>query len=93
MKRQVAYGRFLVGFGLFANTSIYFAFFTGIYDFRATEMVNMRRVPFLLKFAVSSLVSMQMCRLLWAKQIYEPDLYRIAIKYRPYYDKTLEETE
>lgn len=86
VKRQVSYGKFLLALGMFTNAAVYFAFFVGIYDFRTTELVNMRRVPFLLKFGASSLIAYKMCQLLWVKQIYEPDLYRVALKYRPYYD-------
>ena len=86
VKRQISYGRFLVAFGVFANASIYFAFLTGIYNFRTRELVNMRRVPFLAKFAVSRALSIYMCKRLYEKQIYEPDLYRLAIKYRPQFD-------
>lgn len=46
----------------------------------------MRRVPFLAKFLVSTAVSLYMCKKLYEKQIYEPDVYRLALKYRPQYD-------
>jgi len=59
---------------------------TGIYNFRTKEIINMRSVPFLAKFTVSTIVSVYMCRKLYEKQIYEPDVYRLAIKYRPQYD-------
>ena len=61
VKRQISYGRFLVGFGIFANAAVYFAFMTGIYNFRTKELLNMRRVPFLAKFAVSTLAAIYMC--------------------------------
>ena len=47
----------------------------------------MRRVPFWGKFAVSSLVAYSMCRKLWNSNIYEPELYQVALKYRNKYDK------
>ena len=61
VKRSVSYGKFLGCFGLASSVGIYAAFFVGIYDFRATELINMRRVPFVVKAAVSSLVSYKMC--------------------------------
>lgn len=73
----------MCAFGVFTNVAVYFAFMTGIYNFRTRELLNMRRVPFLAKFAVSTLISVYMCRMLYQKQIYEPDVYRLAIKYRP----------
>ena len=77
----------MFAFGIFANATVYFAFFTGIYNFRSTELVNMRKVPFLAKFAASFLVAFTMCGKLWNKQVYEPDVYRLALKYRPQFDE------
>jgi hypothetical protein len=65
VKRQISYGRFLVAFGVFTNASFYFAFMSGIYNFRTWELINMRRVPFLAKFAVSTAVSIYMCQMLY----------------------------
>lgn len=42
VKRNVSYARFLCGFGVFSNVAVYFAFMSGIYNFRNTELVNMR---------------------------------------------------
>ena len=86
VKRQVSYARFLVGFGIFANATIYFSFMTGIYNWRTKELMNMRKVPFLAKFVVSSLTAYVMCKKLYEKQVYEPEVYRIALKYRPQFD-------
>ena len=83
VKRQVSYAKILVGFGLFSNFAIYFAFMTGIYNFRTNELVNMKSVPFPIKFTITSLVAYTMCVKLYEKQVYEPELYRIALKYRP----------
>lgn len=59
---------------------------TGIYNFRTHEVINMRSMPFAAKFCVSTLVSVTMCVKLYNKQVYEPELYRIALKYRPQFD-------
>lgn len=93
VKRQFAYGRMLGMFGLFSNFAIYNCLFTGIYNFRTRELIDMRRVPFLAKFAMSSAVSFYMCKKLWDNNIYEAELYEIALKYRDRYDnytKTVE---
>lgn len=82
VKRNFSYGRFLAGFAILSNVTLYHAFLVGIYDFRSTELINMKRVPFAAKLAVSSFLSFYMTKMLWEKQIYEPDLYRLAIKYR-----------
>jgi hypothetical protein len=74
-------------FGLATTAGIYAAFFVGIYDFRATELINMRRVPMIVKLTASSLIAAKMTYLLWEKQIYEPELYRVALKYRPQFDQ------
>jgi len=47
----------------------------------------MRSVPFFAKFGVSTLIAVAMCRSLWTKQVYEADLYRVALKYRNQYDE------
>jgi hypothetical protein len=49
----------------------------------------MRRVPFLGKFAMSSLVAYYMCSKLWDNNIYEAELYEVAVKYRDRYDKAI----
>ena len=87
VKRHFGYIHMLVGFGLFANAAIYNAFFIGLYNFRTFEVMNMRRVPFPLKIGVSSLVAGILCRKLYLQHIYEPELYRVAIKYRHEFDK------
>lgn len=88
----MSYGRFLVGFGFFANASIYFAFMTGIYNMRTREIANMKMVPFPIKLTISSLAAYTMCVKLYEKQIYEPELYRIALKYRPQYDSSYQKS-
>ena len=74
-------------FGAFSNFALYNCFFTGIYNFRNTELLDMRRAPFLVKFTISSLGALYMCNKLWNKNIYESELYEVAIKYRDRYDK------
>ena len=86
MKRQFAYGRMLTIFGLFSNITIYNCFFSGIYNFRTRELVDMRRVPFLVKFGLSSLIAFSMCKKLWENNIYEAELYEVALKYRDRFD-------
>ena len=91
VKRHFGYVHMLAGFGLFANATIYNAFFIGLYNFRTFEVMNMRSVPFPLKIGVSTLVAGILCRKLYLKQIYEPELYRVAVKYRPEFDKEYKE--
>jgi hypothetical protein len=74
-------------FGLFTNFAFYNCFLTGIYNFRNTELLDMRRVPFPLKFVMSSSVAYYMCIKLWNNNIYEAELYQVALKYRDKYDK------
>ncbi len=76
-------------FGLFTNFAVYNCFLTGIYNFRQTELLDMRRLPFIVKFGVSSFVAYSMCKKLWDHNIYEAELYKIALKYRDKYDKSL----
>lgn len=91
VKRQVTFAKCMVGFGIFANATTYFAFMTGIYNFRTHELVNMRRVPFIVKFAFSTLISVTMCVKLYDNRLYEPEMYRLALKYRPQFDKDYQE--
>ena len=84
--RHFTHGRMMVGFAVATTFLFYNAFFRGIYNFRARELINMRKVPFALKFGVSAVVGIALSRDVHMKAIYEPDLYRIALKYRSYYD-------
>lgn len=89
VKRQFAYWRMLAIFGLFSNFAVYNCFLTGIYNVRNTELLQMRRVPFPLKIAASSALAYYMCSKLWDNNIYEAELYEVALKYRDKYDKTV----
>ena len=75
VKRQYAYARLLVAFGTFTNFAFYNCFLTGIYNFRTHEVLDTRRIPFVFKFAVSTFVSVYMCKKLWENNIYEAELY------------------
>lgn len=79
----------LAVFGVFTNFAIYNCFFTGIYNFRITEVLDMRRVPFPVKIGMSSIIAYQMCKRLWDHNIYEAELYKVALKYRGKYDKSV----
>ena len=87
VKRQFEYIHMMMAFGIFANAAIYNCFFVGLYNFRTFELMNMRQVPFPVKIGVSTLVAGTLCRKLYLKQIYDPDLYWVALQYRPLYDK------
>ena len=86
INRQKSYFKAVMGFGAFSNFFIYQAFLTGIYNYRQRELLNMRRVPLVLKLGISSMVSGAMCYLLYQDHLYEEDLYRLALKYRKEYD-------
>jgi hypothetical protein len=58
----------------------------GIWNFRTQEVMDMKRVPFALKFVVSSVAAYMMCSTLWNTNLYDPDLYRLAVKYRHKFD-------
>lgn len=75
IKRQFAYARLLAVFGTFTNFALYNCFFTGIYNFRSSELLDMRRVPFAAKFSFSTLLAFTMCKKLWDNNIYEAELY------------------
>ena len=80
----------MVGFASLGSFLIYNAFFRGIYNFRTKEIVNMRNVPFALKFGISVAIGFGIARDVHMKAMYDPDLYRVAIKYRTYYDPAFE---
>ena len=81
----------MVGCALLSTTLIYVTFFRRIYNFRARQLVNMRHVPFMLKFGVSASVGVGFAYDKHIKTIYEPDLYRVALKYRSYYDRDFQQ--
>lgn len=89
MKRQFAYYNMLWVFGLFSNFAIYNSIFTGIYIVRNTEILNTRRIPFAAKLFVSSAAAFYMCNKLWDNNIYEAELYEVALRYREKYDKSV----
>ena len=47
----------------------------------------MRRVPFLAKFILSSAGALYMCSRLWDSNVYEAELYEVALQYRDKFDK------
>ncbi len=86
MNRTISFGRCLFAGGLFANVAVYNTFLTGIYNFRTQEIMNMKKVPFVLKLSLSTAVAFGMCHTLWKTNLYDPDLYRVAVKYRQKFD-------
>ena len=67
---------------------MYQAFLTGIYNYRQRELLNMRKIPFAFKLALSSLVTGTMCYSLYNDNLYDEQLYSMALKYRNEYDDT-----
>ena len=72
----------MVGFAFATSFLVYNAFLRGIYNYRAREIINMRSVPTPLKAGLSIGLGIYIARDMHFKSIYEPDLYRIALKYR-----------
>jgi hypothetical protein len=84
--RIKSYSKMIGAFGVFANFFFYQAFLTGIYNYRNHELLNMRRIPFPLKLMLSSSISGFMVYKLYNDQLYDEDLYKVALKYREEYD-------
>ena len=87
LQRQRNFNRMLCLFGGVANFFIYQAFLTGTYNYRNTELLRMRTVPFVVKIFLSSAVSGYMAYALYNDSLYSEDLYRISLKYRLQYDE------
>ena len=85
--RHFSNSKFLLLFSTLFTVGMYNTVFRGIYSFRSTQLVNMRHVPFALKFGVSCLSGFLVARDLQLRSIYDPELYKVAIKYRTYYDE------
>ena len=85
--RHFSHMRFMTGFTMVATTMTYLTFFRRIYNFRAREIINMRQVPFALRFGISATIGAILSYDVHCKVIYDPDLYKVALKYRYYYDK------
>lgn len=60
---------------------------TGIYNFRSSEVLDMKKVPFIAKIGFSSFIVYGMVSRLWDTNIYEAELYQVALRYRERYDK------
>ena len=73
----------MFGFAIAASSLTYYTFFRRIYNFRAREILNMRSIPFNVRFGISSIIGIALSYDMHIKAIYEPDLYRVALKYRP----------
>jgi hypothetical protein len=86
VKRTISFGRCLFVGGMFANLAIYNTFLIGIWNFRTQEILDMKRVPFVLKLTLSTAASAVMCHTLWTTNLYDPHLYRLSIKYRHKFD-------
>ena len=86
VQRHFSHGRFMSGFAVLTSVLTYYTFFRRIYNFRAREILNMRTIPFPIRFGISTLIGCALSYDMHIKAIYEPDLYRVALKYRPQYD-------
>jgi len=71
LRRQRSYQRLLYGFGFLSNFIIYQAFFTGIYNYRARELLNMRKIPVPFKLTLSVLISGSMTYALYNDNLYD----------------------
>ena len=85
--RHFSHGRFMAGFAFVSTILTYYTFFRRIYNFRSREILNMRQVPFALRFGISALIGCSISYDMHIKAIYDPDLYRVALKYRSFYDR------
>lgn len=72
-------------YGVLMNVSFYSAFLTGLYQWRSFEF-SMKRIPVVFRLSISTIIAASACNFLYNKQIYNPELYRISLKYRPEYD-------
>jgi len=77
----------LIAYGMFGNFFLYNAVMTGIYNYRITEVLNMKKVPLLVKLGISSAITGSMCYALYNDRLYDEDHYRIALKYRHEHDE------
>jgi len=72
-------------FGAITDFALYNAFFTGIYNAGNREILDTRRVPTSIKLGLSTGVTVAMCYHLWHRNVYDEELYALAVKYRPVY--------
>ena len=86
LRSQLSFQRALTGFGMFANFFMYQAFLTGIYNYRQNELLNMRTIPFPVKLGLSSMITGLMCYSLYNDNLYDDQLYSMALKYRDEFD-------
>mmetsp|Transcript_17532 Transcript_17532/g.29565 ORF Transcript_17532/g.29565 Transcript_17532/m.29565 type:complete len:175 (-) Transcript_17532:691-1215(-) len=89
--KQNVYFKSLLFFGTISNFIFYHAFMTGIYNYRITELVNMRHVPLPVKLSISTMVTGWMIYTLKNDSLYDEQLYQVAVKYRSEYDEEYNE--
>jgi hypothetical protein len=75
----------LLIYGALMNVSFYSAFLTGLYQWRTVEF-SMKTVPMPLKLLLSTAISASCCHMMHSKNIYNPELYKMAMKYRKDFD-------
>jgi cephalosporin-C deacetylase-like acetyl esterase len=91
LKRNKGLKSSLLVYGMFGNFFLYQAVMTGIYNYRIRELLNMKKVPLLVKFGISSAITGSMCYALYNDRLYDEEHYRIALKYRHEYDEKYKE--
>ena len=84
--RHFGHARFMFCFATATTLLTYLTFFRRIYNFRSRELLNMKEVSFALRFGVSSLIGVGLGYDMHTKALYDPSLYKVALKYRSYYD-------
>ena len=77
----------MIAYGTLGNFFLYQAVMTGIYNYRITEIINMKKVPLIIKFGVTSAITGSMCYALYNDRLYDEEHYRIALKYRHEHDE------
>ena len=85
INKQLSYNRVLIFYGILMQSSFYFTFMTGIYQWRTFEY-SMRTCPVPIKLGISLITPLYAVNFLKNKNMYNADLYELAIKYREKYD-------
>ena len=91
LKRNKGLKRSLMAYGMVGNFFFYQAVMTGIYNYRIHELLNMKKVPLVVKVGLTSAITGSMCYMLYNDRLYDEDNYRIALKYRHEHDEKYKE--
>ena len=86
-KRHLWFWRWNFAIGLAIHSLFYVSTMRGVYSFRNRVLLDMNKVPRVFKIGISATVAVIACRFGWTANLYDYDLYELALRNRRHFDK------